>query len=149
MINLGLVLTTYLLSSFLLFTITSTTINGAIVYIFLLLPFYTTILLAWWILALQNRTKTARINYRLWGIVLALQIATMLASPGNCFGVKQGDRCYSNLQILVGDAPRNGPGDLAHWNLVEDSFYGLAAAYGVAVLIGVVNTSKSMHEDKY
>ncbi|MEO1144433.1 MAG: hypothetical protein AAFY26_02380 [Cyanobacteria bacterium J06638_22] len=146
MIRLGLVLTAYFLISFFLFFITSNTIMGAIVYLFLLLPFCAALLLAWWIVALQNRTKTARINYRIWSVVLALQIATMLVAPGNCFGAKQGDRCYSNLQILVGSAPRSGSSSLVHWRFVEDSFYGLAAAYGAAVLVGVVTAHRSMHE---
>ena len=146
MIKLGLALTAYFLISFLLFFITSNTIIGAIVYLFLLLPICAAMLLGWWILALQNRTKAVRINYQIWGVVLALQIATMLVSPGNCFGAKQGDRCYSNLQILIGGAPRSGSSSLVHWRFVEDSFYGLAAAYGAAVLVGVVNAHKSMRE---
>lgn len=144
---LSLMLTIYFIISFGLFLATSYTINGAIIYIFLLLPFYVTLLLISWILVWGNRTKTAYINYRIWSIVLALQAATMLVAPGNCFGTKQGNRCYSNLQILFGGVPQSGSSSLPHWTLVEDAFLGLIAAYAVALLIAVISIQKSIRQE--
>jgi hypothetical protein len=144
MIRLGWALTLYFCLSFILFLFTSNTINGGIVYLFLLLPFYGAVLLGWWIFVWKNRTKTGQINYWIWGIVLVLQVLTILVSPGNCFGAKQNARCYSNFQILIGDAPRTGPSNTPHWTLIEDAFLGLVPAYAVAVLVGLISTRKSI-----
>lgn len=144
MIKLGWVLTVYFCLSFILFFAASNTINGGIVYLFLLLPFYIIILIGWWFFVLLNRTKQARIDYRIWGLVLALQIATLLVSPGNCFGTKQGARCYSNVQILIENIPRTGPSEAPHWTLVEDSFFGFVVAYVVAVWRGLSLIEKSV-----
>ncbi len=141
MIKLGWALTVYLCLSFALFITTSNTILGGIVYLFLLLPFYGIVLVGWWSFVWQNRTETAKIKYWIGGIVLVLQVATILASPGNCFGVKQGNRCYSNLQILLSDVPSTGSSSSPHWNQVEDAFLGLLAAYGVALVVGLSRTS--------
>ncbi|HIK14897.1 MAG TPA: hypothetical protein IGS53_06330 [Leptolyngbyaceae cyanobacterium M33_DOE_097] len=143
MVKFGLVLTIYFCLSAVLFLIASNTIIGAIIYFFLLLPFYV-IALAWlWAIALQNRTQPPRIKYWIWGIVLALQVATILVSPGNCFRAKEGAPCYSNLQILLGNAPRSGPSDLPHWTLIEHAFPGLVVAYGVAILVGLWSVTKN------
>jgi hypothetical protein len=141
MVKLGWALTVYLGLSFVLFLAASNTIIGGIIYLFLLLPFYGIILLWWWFFVWQNPTKTARIKYWMWGLVLALQVTTILASPGNCYGVKQGDRCYSNLQILLGNVPLAGPGGSPHWNLVEDAFIGLLIAYGAALVVALSSIS--------
>lgn len=144
MIKFGLVLTIYFCLSVVLFLIASPTIISVIVYFFLLYPLYA-IALAWlWIIVLQNRTKTLRIKYWIWSIALALQILTILTAPGNCFRAKEGAPCYSNLQILVGNAPRSGPSDISHWALVEHAFPGLLLAYGVAVLMGLWSVAKNV-----
>ena len=144
MIKFGLALTTYFCLSVVLFLITSNTIIGVIVYFFLLLPFYV-IALAWlWTIVGQNRTKTLRIKYWIWSLVLALQIATILVAPGNCFRAKEGAPCYSNLQILFGNAPNSGPSDIPHWTLIEHAFPGLVVAYGVSVLVGLWSVAKTM-----
>jgi len=135
MVKLGWALTAYLFLSFILFLSASNTIAGGIIYLFILLPFYGIVLLGAWLFIGRNRTKTARIKYRIWIIVLALQVATILVSPGDCYGFKQGDRCYSNLQILI--SGRNLP----HWKLVEDAFLGFVLAYGVAVVVALFSTS--------
>jgi hypothetical protein len=140
MIKLGLLLTLYLCLSFGLFMVTSFTITAGILYLFLLLPFYGLLLLICWIIIWRNRSQTAKIKWGIWSLVLVLQIATILASPGNCYGVKQGDRCYSNLQVIVSNLPRTGPNSVPHWQLVEDAFPALLAAYGVALVIGVRQT---------
>jgi hypothetical protein len=144
MIKFGLVLTIYFCLSVVLFLIASPTIISAIVYFFLLFPLYA-IALAWlWIIVLQNRTKTLQIKYWIWSIALVLQAATVLISPGNCFRAKEGAPCYSNLQILLGNAPRSGPSDIPHWTLVEHAFPGLLLAYGVAVLVGLWSVAKNV-----
>lgn len=144
MIKFGLVLTIYFCLSVVLFLIASPTIIGAIIYFFLLLPLYA-IALPWlWTIVLENRTKTPQIKYWIWSIVLALQVVTILISPGNCFRAKEGAPCYSNLQILLGNAPRSGPSDVPHWTLVEHAFPGLLLAYGVAVLVGLLSVAKNV-----
>lgn len=150
MVKLGWVLTVYLCLSFILFVATSNTINGAITYFLLLLPFYGIVLLGWWIFIWRNHTKIARIKYWIWSIVLVLQFVTILTSPGNCYGVKQGARCYSNLQILLGNVPITGYSNSLHWKLVEDAWTGMLAAYGVALVIGLLSTSlaKSVNTDQ-
>ena len=142
MFKLGWVLTVYLCLSFAIFLITSNTITGGIIYLFLLLPFYGVVLIGCWVWVWKNRTQAAKIKCWIWGIVLVLQVATILASPGNCFGVKQGaPRCYSNLQILLSDVPSTGSSSSPHWNQVEDAFLGFLAAYGVALVMGLSRTS--------
>ena len=143
MVKLGWLLTIYICLSLAIFLSTSNTINGWIIYGLLLLPFYATILLCGWIHILQNRAQKKRMKYWIWSIALTLQGATILASPGNCFGVKQGDRCYSNLQIWFGNVPSLGPSNIPHWKLVEDAFIGLLIAYGVAVVLGLSRTLKA------
>ncbi|MBW4622630.1 MAG: hypothetical protein KME17_25145 [Cyanosarcina radialis HA8281-LM2] len=149
MVKLGWALTVYLGLSFVLFLATSNTIIGWIIYLFLLLPFYGIILLWWWFFVWQNRTKTARIKYWMWVLVLALQVTTILSSPGNCYRVKQGDRCYSNLQILLGNVPITGPGNSPHWNLIEDAFLGLVIAYGVALVVALLITSVGINPNNF
>ena len=141
MVKLGWLLTVYLCLSLGLFIAASFTINGAIIYIFILPQFYGAVLLWWWLRVWQNRTKVGNLKQWIWHIVLALQILAMLVSPGNCFGAKQGDRCYSNLQILVSDVSRTGPNLAPHWTFVEDAFPGLVLAYGVAIVVGLKNVS--------
>uniref|UniRef100_B8HTT9 Uncharacterized protein n=1 Tax=Cyanothece sp. (strain PCC 7425 / ATCC 29141) TaxID=395961 RepID=B8HTT9_CYAP4 len=141
LINLSWVFTAYLCLSFLIFLATSNTMLGWILYLFLLLPFFGFILLVWWLFAWQNRNKTARVKFWVWSIVLGLQVATIVVSPGNCYGFSQGNTCYSNFQILAGQAPPSGPSDAPHWKPIEDAFPGLLMAYGVAVLVGMVSTA--------
>uniref|UniRef100_B8HZP3 Uncharacterized protein n=1 Tax=Cyanothece sp. (strain PCC 7425 / ATCC 29141) TaxID=395961 RepID=B8HZP3_CYAP4 len=133
----GLAVTAYFGLSYVLFLSTSNTIVGGIVYLFLLLPFYATVLLILWIIVLQNRNKKVQIKKWIWGCVLLLQIITILVSPGNCFQAKEGSPCYSNLQILIGNAPRTGPGKVSHWTFVENAFPGLVFAYSVAVALAL------------
>ncbi len=140
MIKFGVLLTIYLCLSFLLFLTTSFTVAAGILYLFLLLPFYGILWLGCWIFIWQNRSKTAKLKPWIWGIVLVLQIVTMLTAPGNCYGFKKGDRCYSNLQVLVSNLAREGPNTAPHWHLVEDAFPGLLAAYGVALLAAILKT---------
>jgi hypothetical protein len=142
MIKFGWTLTVYLCSSFTIFLITSFTITSWIVYLFLLLPFYGVVLLGCWAAIWRNRIKTGKINYSNWGVVLVLQSATILASPSNCFGVKQGSRCYSNLQTLLSEVPRTGFSSSPHWNQVEDAFPWLLATYALALVVVLSRTSK-------
>ena len=141
MIKLGWILTIYICLSFILFLTISFTIDGWIIYLLLLLPFYLVVLLTSWFFIIQNHDKTGQIKYWIWSIVLALQALTILASPGNCYGTKQGARCYSNLQILLSDVPRTGPSSAPHWVLIENAFLGFLAAYGLALVISILSTS--------
>lgn len=140
MIKLGLFLTLYLVCSFLLFLSSSFTVASGIFYLFLLLPFYGILWLGCWIFIWKHRSNTAKLKAWMWGLVLALQLLTILSSPGNCYGFKQGDRCYSNLQIFVENLPRTAPNTVPHWKLVEDAFPGLLAAYGIALLLAILKT---------
>lgn len=137
LVKLGLLLTAYLCLSLIVFFLTSNTIIGAIVYFYLLLPLYGVVLLGGWVFIWQHRTQAARVRWWIWIVILALQIGVILSSPGNCYGAKQGDRCYSNLQILAGNASRSGSNDSPHWKLVEDSFPAWVIAYDIALGMGV------------
>lgn len=140
-LKISLLLTAYMGLSFALFLGISNTLIGGIVYLFWLLPLYGALLLGIWILAFRHRQKLARMKVWLWLVIGVLQMATLLTSPGNCYGVKQGDRCYSNLQILASDVSRTGPNDATHWSLIEDGFAGLAIAYGLTLAAGIATTT--------
>ncbi len=142
MVKFGWSLTAYLCLSALLFLITSNTLLGGIVYIFFILPIFAVLGLGWWIVVWRNPQGRVRLKYWLWAIVLGLQVVTIAVSPGNCFGVKQGDRCYSNLQIVLTNLERNGPNQAEHWPLVEDAFPGFALAYTVALVVAVSSVEK-------
>lgn len=149
MIKLGLLLTVYVCLSIVALFISSFTINAWIIYGLILLPFYGATLLWGWVFALKNRDKTGQVSYRLWSLVLGLQAALLLTSPGNCFGVKQNSRCYSNFQILFGNVPRTGSSKQPHWYLVEDAFWLFLAAYCVAVIVSLIKTSVvDQHENE-
>jgi hypothetical protein len=144
MVKIGLFFTAYIVFSFSLFLAAANTIRGGIVYLFLLLPFYGVVLLTTWIFISNNHTqKVLKIKSKIWSIVLLLQIATLLTSPGNCYGVKQGSRCYSNLQMLIENIPRTGDSNLSHWKLVDDAFFGLLLGYGVSLLLGMRSAQDS------
>ena len=136
LLKLGLLLTAYCGLSLVLFFLASNTIIGWIIYFVLLLPFYGLVLLGGWIFVWINRRRTARLSW-LWALVLALQVAVLLTSPGNCYGSKQGDRCYSNLQVLFGNVARTGYHDVPHWRLAEDAFPGLVAAYDASMILAL------------
>lgn len=141
MMKMGWVLTVYVSLSFFLFLAQSNTIIGGIIYLFLLLPFYGLALVAGWSWVWKNRTKKAKIKWWIWSIVWVLQGVTILTSPGNCFEGNQDSRCYSNLQILLGDAPNIGPSNSPHWTLVEDAFLVFLLAYGAAFVMALVQTT--------
>ena len=146
MIKLALPLTIYVFLSFILFFVVSNTIAGGIFYLFLLLPFYVTIVLAWWLASWQNRHKRFNLgNFKYWilGVVLALQVATLLVSPANCYGIKQGSRCYSNLQVVLSNVPRSGASNAPHWEQVEDSFVGFLLAYMISLATGLLVIGRS------
>ncbi|AFY37584.1 hypothetical protein Lepto7376_1228 [[Leptolyngbya] sp. PCC 7376] len=141
MIKLGLLWTGYLILSFVIFLLASFTINGWIVYIFVLLPLYGLILLFGWLRLLKHRNERAQFSHGRWLTVIVLQIAVLLTSPGNCYMANQGARCYSNFQILFDNVPQSGMVlNAPHWIIVEDSFYGFVLAYCVALIIGVWST---------
>ncbi|MDA0672095.1 MAG: hypothetical protein O3C67_00095 [Cyanobacteria bacterium] len=141
LIKLGCLFSGYLCLSLVIFFGVSNTVLSGIFYIFFLLPLYGVVLLGAWYFIWRYRTRRARVKWWIWGVVLGLQIATLLASPGNCYNVKQGDRCYSNLQILVSDIPRTGASTAPHWPWVEDAFPGLLFAYGTGLFIGLTQVS--------
>ncbi|WP_071527308.1 hypothetical protein [Nodosilinea nodulosa] len=137
MVKLGWAVTIYIFVSFFLFLMTSFTSLGWIVYGLIILPIYAAILLVWWLMVWQNPTKGVRIRYWIWSIVLVLQVSTILASPGNCYGWTQGANCYSNLQIFLGDVPRSGSSNIPHWKPLENNFPVLALAYGVSLVVAL------------
>lgn len=142
MLDLGWIFTLYVFFSLALFFATSFTILGWIIYGLFLLPAYAIILLVWWLVVWENRDRKARLRPWLWVIVLLLQAAAILASPGHCYGWKQGSRCYSNLQVLVGHAPRGGgSAKIPHWTVVEDNFHTLVLAYGASLAVALAGTS--------
>lgn len=148
-VKFGWAVTVYLVLSFILFLTTSFTMMGWIIYLFLLLPIYSIILLGLCFFVWRNRSKSIQVKCWIWQIVLVLQLATIIVSPGNCYGFTQGDRCYSHLQILAGGAPNQGfsATPIPHWKIVEDSFLGVTVAYGVALTIGIFSSSLVENEE--
>ena len=145
MIKFALLLTVYIVVSCILFLVVSNTIAGWIFYLFLLMPFYGIILLICWVASWQNRRKKYQfrnIKYWILGMVLSLQLATLLVSPANCYGFKQGSRCYSNLQVVLTDVPRTGFSNAPHWQAVEDAFFGFLLAYMGSLATGLLTIGK-------
>jgi hypothetical protein len=142
-VDFGFLLTGYCLLSLVLFLATSFTTLGWIIHGFILIPLYGLVVLIWWLVAAQIPARTVRLRRGLWAVVLVLQLATILASPGNCYAWKQGNRCYSNLQVLMGRAPAGGSSRAPHWSLVENNFHTMALAYGASVVLAVSCTSVS------
>lgn len=138
-VHLGLALTVYCTLSFILFFATSFTINGWILYLVVLPLLHGGLVLGSWASIFGHRPRIAHVRWRIWGVILALQIATMIVSPGNCYGTTSHGLCYSNLQVLVGNVPRTGPSNAPHWPLVENSFPGFLLAYSVALTRGVTS----------
>ncbi|OKH13783.1 hypothetical protein [[Limnothrix rosea] IAM M-220] len=138
--KLGLAWTAYLILSFAIFLGLSNTLHAAIAYIFLLAPFYGVIGIIGGAISLKNRHKIPIFNRVIWIIIFILQSLISLTAAGNCYNFKQGSPCYSNLQILIGNAPRFGASDIPHWIIVEHAFFGFLAAYAVALVMGVWST---------
>ena len=148
MIKLGLLWTGYLIISFAVFLLTSFTIIGGIAYIFLLLPFYGLLLFFGWLKIIQNKNKTPHFKELIWIVVFILQISVIATAPGNCYLAKQGESCYSNLQIMAGKAPSYGASDVPHWTIIENAFFGMLPAYAIALSLGVGTTSFKANQNK-
>jgi hypothetical protein len=96
------------------------TIPAWLVYIFILLPFY----LLWIIyligISIENsKNQKVTIRYRKFWLysIVAFQILTILSSPANCYGWKQGKACYSLIQALLTNVEDNP----THW-IIESMF---------------------------
>ena len=132
--------TAYLILSFAIFGLASFTLHAWIAYIFLLGPFYLVV----WILGMANilkqRHKIPIFNRFIWIVIFILQALISLTAAGNCYGFKSGNSCYSNLQILFGNAPRYGASNVPPWMIIEHLFFCFLAAYAVALIIGMWTT---------
>ncbi|AFY66443.1 hypothetical protein [Geitlerinema sp. PCC 7407] len=126
----------YALGSWGLFMAAAFTIAGGIFYLFLLGPFYLLCLalLIGWCVGRQPK----RVRYRrLWLLpIAAMQVLTLLTSPASCYGIKQGNACYSllqswitteNLQTMQGGPP--------HWTLFEALFPWSFLAYVITLIL--------------
>lgn len=140
-IAFGWALTAYLLISLIVLFATSFTTLGWIIHGLILLPIFLIVLVVWWLIAGQTRASRVRIRSWTWAIVLLLQVATILVSPGNCYGWSQGKSCYSNLQILMNQAPATGPGKMAPWTSIGSHVHTVALAYAGSVVLAVASTS--------
>lgn len=140
-VDFGWALTGYLFVSLVLLFATSFTTLGWIIHGLILLPIFSIVVIVWWWIAGQNPAGRVRVRYWIWAIVLVLQVATILVSPGNCYGWNQGKSCYSNLQIVMGRAPATGPGTTPAWKPLASNVHTVALAYAVSVVVAVASTS--------
>jgi hypothetical protein len=140
-VDFGWALTGYLVLSLIILLATSFTTLGWIIHGLILLPIFSIVLVVWWLIASQTRTSRVRVRWWTWALVLLLQVATILVSPGNCYGWSQGKGCYSNLQILMGRAPRTGPAEASPWKPIASHVHSVALAYAACVVLAVSSTS--------
>ncbi|TAD76251.1 MAG: hypothetical protein EA001_12575 [Oscillatoriales cyanobacterium] len=134
----------YLLFSTILFMGSSFTMLAWIVYLFLLLPVYGGLLIV--LLTLTHRYRGWRLRVRspLAIITGMTQILAIITSPGNCYGFKQGNQCYSLAQVWWGNVGeisfQNQP---PHWTAIEQAFYPLLAIHVAMLLLTTVTLRRS------
>jgi hypothetical protein len=134
----------YLLLSTLLFMGSSFTMLAWIVYLFFLLPFYGFLILL--LAALTSRYRGYRLQVKPLFLVLVLvsQILAIIVSPGNCYGFKQGNQCYSLAQVWWGNLGeisfQNQP---PHWSAIEQSFLPLLVIYGFLLVLSISTLKRS------
>ncbi len=145
--KLGFAWTAYLILSFVIFLVVSNTMHAAIAYIFLLGPFYCVIWVFGMGKSLKHRHKIPIFSRFIWIVIFILQALVSLTAAGNCYNFKQGSPCYSNLQILVGNAPSFGASNIIPWKIVEHAFFGFLIAYAVALILGVWSTKFKTTDD--
>ncbi len=133
-------LPTYILFSASLFLATSNNTMWAwILYLFFLFPCYGIILTIYYYQTKQSKTshQRGRLRSLIWGLILILQIATIVTSSADCYRFLQGDRCQSNLNIMMKrDRPPSG-NVVPHWTLVEDYFFPVFLVSYVTLLLVV------------
>lgn len=125
----------YILFSTILFMGSSFTMLAWIVYLLFLLPFYGGLLIG--VLALTSRYRGHRLQVRSSFAIITViaQMLAVITSPGNCYGFKQGNQCYSLAQVWWGNVGeisfQNQP---PHWTVIEQAFYPLLAIH-IAMLV--------------
>jgi hypothetical protein len=134
----------YLLLSTLLFMGSSFTMLAWIVYLFFLLPFYGFLILL--LAALTSRYRGYRLQVKPLFLILVLvsQTLAIIVSPGNCYGFKQGNQCYSLAQVWWGNLGeisfQNQP---PHWSAIEQSFLPLLVIYGFLLVLSISTLKRS------
>ena len=134
----------YLLLSTTVFFGVANTIYGWLVYIFGLLPFFVLMLLSLAMLAQGWRGRRVQVRPVPALLVILSQILTILCSPGNCYGFKQGYTCYSIAQVWFGQVGeitfRQRP---IHWTAIENGFIPCLVVYCLALVIALVSVRRS------
>lgn len=126
----------YALGSWVLFVAAAFTVAGGIFYLFLLGPFYLICVVLLLVGCIGRQPKRVRYR-RLWLIPIAvMQILTLLSSPASCYGVKQGNACYSLLQSwLTTENLQTMQGGPPHWTLFEALFPWSFLAYIITLSV--------------
>ncbi|HEY9625432.1 MAG TPA: hypothetical protein V6C78_34250 [Crinalium sp.] len=130
---------TYVFFSFVIYLITANTIPAWIVYLFVLAPFYLlcaahVISVAW-----TKRNCSVQLRKNLLWITFVFQGLMIASSPGSCYGVNQGQACYSFIQALFVDLFTNenlrqfGP-NVMHWSYVESAFPFMVGLYMLSMI---------------
>jgi hypothetical protein len=103
------------------------TIGAAIFYLPLVVPLYGLSLVMMLVLGITKRRHAIRFSRSLVYCVLGLQALMVLSSPANCFGMKQGDPCYSFVQLwfvrlFTTETVETMHLTVLHWTWIEQSF---------------------------
>ncbi len=109
--------TLYALVSLVVYFISSFTIPAWLVYLFVLLPFYTVCILFLISFNLKHPQKSLRFRRFPFYLSVIFQILIIFTSPASCYGWKQGSACYSFIQSQLIDISNNPP----HW-MIENLF---------------------------
>ena len=84
----------------------------------------------------------------IWTMILPLQLAIMVVSPGNCYGWKQGKVCYSNIQLWVEHLPRDTTLNVPYWVIGDGVFVGIFLIMIYAALLFFAVRRRSMKNEK-
>jgi hypothetical protein len=115
------------------------TIPAVLIYTFLLLPFQLICIAYAIAFGYRHRHQSCQINLRLLGLAVLCQGLMVLTSPASCYGFKQGDSCYSLLQMLTANVVAGRSlGTLLdpttpHWHWLERLFPVMLLGYGVVM----------------
>jgi hypothetical protein len=116
------------------------TMWAAILYFSVLFPGYGIISMICDYKSDNTNKATQELRFKWWilGIILSLQLATIITSPADCYRFLQGDRCQSKLNILMKRARPPSGEIVPHWTLVEDYLFpGFLVSYLTVLTVAV------------
>lgn len=129
----------YVITSVILHFGIANTIPAWLFYLFLLLPFYLLCLVYLVGISIEHwKQRQTTIRYRKFLLypVVIFQILTILFSPTNCYGWKQGKACYSFIQSLLVNVQTNP----LHWKIIDLMFPVALLVYVISlgILLGMM-----------